>query len=63
MITGGSCPHPLYRITGVSPRRRAATVDFAEALLGVQRTPYPSPVSCVRNVETLLGSTPPEVAR
>ena len=32
MITGGSCPHPLYRITGVSPRRRAATVDFAEAL-------------------------------
>ena len=32
MITGGSCPHPLYRITGVSPRRRAATADLAEAL-------------------------------
>ena len=42
MITGGSCPHPLYRITGVSPRRRAATVDFAEALAsGPGRTPMP----------------------
>jgi hypothetical protein len=33
MITGGSCPHPLYRITGVSSHRRAAAADFAEALL------------------------------
>jgi hypothetical protein len=33
MITGTSCPHPLYRITGVSPHQHAATDDFAEALL------------------------------
>jgi hypothetical protein len=32
MITGTSCPHPLYRITGVSPHQHAATDDFAEAL-------------------------------
>jgi hypothetical protein len=33
MITGGSCPHPLYRIIGVSLHRRAATADFAAALV------------------------------
>ena len=32
MITSGSCPHPIYRITGVSPRRRAEAEDLAEAL-------------------------------
>jgi hypothetical protein len=32
MITGGSCPHRIYRITRVSPCRHAATDDYAEAL-------------------------------
>jgi hypothetical protein len=34
MITGGSCPHRIYRITRVSPCRHAATDDYAEALVG-----------------------------
>jgi hypothetical protein len=34
MITGGSCPHRIYRITRVSPCRHAATDDYAEALPG-----------------------------
>ena len=39
MITGGSCPHRIYRITRVSPCRHAATDDYAEAL-GVIRAPH-----------------------
>jgi hypothetical protein len=45
MITGGSCPHPLYRITGVSPHRRAATADFAEALGGRHSVSRGRPIS------------------
>src|SRR5687768_6907352 len=47
MIAGGSCPHPLYRITGVSPHRRAATADFAEALVDSRRR--------IRRKASLLG--------
>jgi hypothetical protein len=40
MITGTSCPHPLYRITGVSPHQHAATDDFAEACVtNIERSP------------------------
>jgi hypothetical protein len=47
-----------------SGRRRSGTTlgRVDTAALGVQRTPYPSLVSCVWNVETLLGSVPPAVA-